>query len=198
MIPYGVLRRLRRGIKVSAFVTLRCSFNCPYCSLKGFNGIMPMCDEISFDEWFEVLRKIEKTILIQEINITGGEPLLRVGIAEFINKLLDSKKCVVSLYTNLCSNLADSIIANPRFRIVTTYHHRDDPVKYLELYRHYKRKHRVVLEEIDYKVLDYTDYIKPYEIQAPGVGGQTDRFAIAPDGEVFLDMQRFYKHMRYK
>ena len=144
-----------------------------------------------------VFLKLDKTIPIQEVNITGGEQPLRVGVGEFINRLLDTKKYMVSLYTNLNNDRIFGVIPNSKFRIIATYHHDDDPVKYVKRYRKCRKIYRVILEEIDYQVI-YGSRIKPYEKQGKGIGGQSDRFAIAPDGNAFLDMNRFFKHLRYE
>ncbi|RKM62261.1 anaerobic ribonucleoside-triphosphate reductase activating protein [Butyrivibrio sp. CB08] len=61
-----------------------CDFRCPYChNFELVDGsASPYCDE---DEFFEFLGK--RKGLIDGVAITGGEPLMRPDLADFIRKI---------------------------------------------------------------------------------------------------------------
>ena len=63
-----------------------CDFRCPYChNFELVNGSAePFCSE---DEFFEFLGK--RKGLIDGVAITGGEPLMRPDLADFIRKIRD-------------------------------------------------------------------------------------------------------------
>ncbi|HLO04015.1 MAG TPA: GTP 3',8-cyclase MoaA [Symbiobacteriaceae bacterium] len=80
-------------------VTDRCNLRCVYCMpLQGVQ-LRPRDEYLS---WDEILRVVEAglTLGIDRIRITGGEPLVRQGITEFISKLKPMGVQEVSLSTN--------------------------------------------------------------------------------------------------
>jgi cyclic pyranopterin phosphate synthase len=80
--------RLVRDLRIS--VTDRCNFRCVYCMPKSIFGrdyaFLPRSELLSFEE----IERIARAFVaqgIQKIRITGGEPLLRKGIENLIERL---------------------------------------------------------------------------------------------------------------
>lgn len=64
-------------------ITDRCNYRCVYCR-TGNEG--PQFSELSFDEYLRIAR-VFLSLGIRKIRITGGEPLLKNGIVEFVRDL---------------------------------------------------------------------------------------------------------------
>ena len=78
---YG--RRIR-NLRVS--VTDRCNFRCVYCMPAEGLAWLPRGDILSYEE-IERLARIMTRIGIEEIRLTGGEPLVRKDLPELIRRL---------------------------------------------------------------------------------------------------------------
>src|SRR2546423_10771153 len=78
---YG--RRIR-NVRVS--VTDRCNFRCVYCMPAEGLPWLPKGDILSYEE-IERLVRIMLRIGVDEIRLTGGEPLVRKDLAELIRRL---------------------------------------------------------------------------------------------------------------
>lgn len=81
-------------------VTDRCNLNCIYCMPKKDRSLLPNKEILSWEEMYKVC-KIMSEIGIKKIKITGGEPLAREGVIDFIRdiKTLPNIECV-TLTTN--------------------------------------------------------------------------------------------------
>src|SRR5271170_860068 len=82
-------------------ITDRCNYKCVYCR-TGTNGAAYA--ELPFDDYLRMAR-ILVGLGITKIRLTGGEPLLRKGIVEFVRDLAklrtqDGKKPEIALTTN--------------------------------------------------------------------------------------------------
>jgi cyclic pyranopterin phosphate synthase len=82
-------------------ITDRCNYRCVYCR-TGTNGAAYA--ELPFDDYLRMAR-ILVGLGITKIRLTGGEPLLRKGIVEFVRDLarlrtLDGEKPEIALTTN--------------------------------------------------------------------------------------------------
>lgn len=193
---YGFHASIRRGRRISLFLTMRCPLNCSYCSLR-VGGFPLFADakpnELNLDEWKLLLINLFRFMSVSEIIITGGEPTLRDDVSGLINFLLRMNKCVI-LHSNLWTDNALSVYRTNRFRILSTFHEDDSESRYLNQYAKYS-KYRINATEIEKKELEVTTQ-KPFEIQGPEISGMTDRFAISPDGHIFVRQKMMYKHLR--
>ncbi|MCH2472754.1 MAG: GTP 3',8-cyclase MoaA [Gammaproteobacteria bacterium] len=82
------LGRAIKDLRIS--VMDRCNFRCVYCMPEdkfhpGFK-FLPSKERLSFDEMFRLV-KIFTKLGVSKIRITGGEPLLRVNLTDFIGDL---------------------------------------------------------------------------------------------------------------
>jgi cyclic pyranopterin phosphate synthase len=67
-------------------VTDRCNFSCVYCKSADPKNYFPHQDLLSWDEFLRVSRVLVG-LGIRKVRVTGGEPLLRPGVVEFIKRL---------------------------------------------------------------------------------------------------------------
>ncbi len=93
------LSRPLRTLRVS--VTDRCNFRCFYCMPTDKDiEFLPRSEILSYEEIERIVR-ILADLGIEKVRITGGEPLVRKGIEELINKLTKIKGIKdVALTTN--------------------------------------------------------------------------------------------------
>jgi cyclic pyranopterin phosphate synthase len=68
----------------------RCNFRCPYCmpqaSFPEGYRFLPAAERLGFDEIVRVAR-IAVRLGVRKLRLTGGEPLLRAGLAELVGEL---------------------------------------------------------------------------------------------------------------
>ncbi len=85
--PHGGLRdrygRLMTYLRVS--ITDRCNLRCFYCLPRGCN-VTSRPEQLSLDELAATVR-VGVTLGIRKIRITGGEPLVRPGVIDFVRTL---------------------------------------------------------------------------------------------------------------
>ena len=67
-------------------VTDRCNFSCVYCKSADPKNYFPHRDLLGWDEFLR-LSRIFAGLGISKVRITGGEPLLRSGVVDFIARL---------------------------------------------------------------------------------------------------------------
>ena len=79
-----------RDLRIS--VTDRCNYRCRYCMPKEIFGprfqFMPRSELLSFEEITRLARLFAEAG-VQKIRLTGGEPLLRAGLADLVAMLAD-------------------------------------------------------------------------------------------------------------
>ncbi|MEM9444809.1 MAG: GTP 3',8-cyclase MoaA [Verrucomicrobiota bacterium] len=68
-------------------VTDRCNERCLYCMPKDFHDWLPREDILSYEELLEIVH-ITSSLGISRYRITGGEPLIRRGIEDFIKEMI--------------------------------------------------------------------------------------------------------------
>ena len=78
-------------------ITDRCNFRCVYC--RSSENDIPGAERLSFDE-YERLVRILVSLGIRKVRVTGGEPLVRPGVAEFLARLKALGVHDLSLTTN--------------------------------------------------------------------------------------------------
>ena len=67
-------------------VTDRCNLRCQYCVPRNLPAVGGARDALSFDDLFRLAR-ISVELGIRKIRVTGGEPLVRSGIVEFLERV---------------------------------------------------------------------------------------------------------------
>jgi len=67
-------------------VTDRCNLRCNYCMPEEGIKLLPHADILTYEELLEVVKE-SVSIGITKIRITGGEPLVRKGLVDFIAKI---------------------------------------------------------------------------------------------------------------
>ena len=67
-------------------VTDRCNFRCVYCRSADPETHMPSANLLTWDE-YERLARIMVGMGIRKVRVTGGEPLVRSGVEDFIARL---------------------------------------------------------------------------------------------------------------
>lgn len=175
---YGILKRLTKPFrhKICIFTTFKCTLDCNYCTLKMYNGQMPCSSTLTVDEWMDRVKTFP--LPLREVVISGGEPTIYDGYADLVNRLLDA-----GYYVVVNSNLTvfrDDVNPSHRFRILATYHHSANRIRWEKNYRAYSKKYRVDAVEIGQSDLDYTrtkEFCKVEEAKTYSPG-----FYYGPDG----------------
>jgi cyclic pyranopterin phosphate synthase len=117
-------------------VTDRCNFSCVYCKSADPKNYFPHRDLLSWDEFLR-LSRILAGLGIRKVRVTGGEPLLRAGIIEFIEQLgkIDGLQDV-AITTNgyLLPEKAQELAAAGRPRVTVSLDSMD-PAKFAKITR---------------------------------------------------------------
>jgi cyclic pyranopterin phosphate synthase len=86
--PQDTLGRPMRDLRLS--VTDRCNFRCPYCMPSSryhdHYRFLKSSERLSFDELLRLTRLFVQRGVVK-VRITGGEPLLRAGLADLVGDL---------------------------------------------------------------------------------------------------------------
>jgi GTP 3',8-cyclase len=80
-------------------VTDRCNFRCVYCRSADPENHMPSAHLLQWDE-YERLARILVGMGIRKVRVTGGEPLVRPGVEDFIGRLKAIGVRDISMTTN--------------------------------------------------------------------------------------------------
>ena len=93
-------------------VTDRCNFRCVYCRSADPESHMLSRDLLTWDE-YERLARILVGMGIRKVRVTGGEPLVRAGVEDFIARLKALGVPDVSITTNghLLAERCDRLVA---------------------------------------------------------------------------------------
>jgi cyclic pyranopterin phosphate synthase len=100
------LQRSMRDLRIS--VTDRCNLRCTYCMPReifdGSHPFLPRPELLTFEEIERLARQFIR-LGVQKIRLTGGEPLLRHGIEQLIEKLarlqtVEGKPLEIAMTTN--------------------------------------------------------------------------------------------------
>ena len=82
-----------RDLRIS--VTDRCNLACVYCKSVDSRDYFPHGDLLTWDEFLRVARVLAG-LGIRKVRVTGGEPLLRPGIIDFVARLGRSRASTMS------------------------------------------------------------------------------------------------------
>lgn len=97
----GLSDSYRRPINyMRVAVTDRCNLRCVYCMPEGGIQCLPHSSILTYEELFAVI-KAGAELGISRVRITGGEPLVRLGIVDFIRMISGIKEIEdISMTTN--------------------------------------------------------------------------------------------------
>ncbi|HXO44237.1 MAG TPA: GTP 3',8-cyclase MoaA [Candidatus Cybelea sp.] len=93
-------------------VTDRCNFRCVYCRSANPETHLPSGELLTWDE-YERLARILVGMGIRKVRVTGGEPLVRPGVEDFIARLKALSVQDLSMTTNghLLTERCDRLVA---------------------------------------------------------------------------------------
>jgi len=93
-------------------VTDRCNFRCVYCRSANPETHMPSAELLTWDE-YQRLARILVGMGIRKVRVTGGEPLVRPGVEDFIARLKALGVPDVSITTNgqMLADRCDRLVA---------------------------------------------------------------------------------------
>jgi cyclic pyranopterin phosphate synthase len=106
-----MLDKFKREINyLRVSITDRCNLRCVYCMPKEGVSQLGHEDILRYEEMLRIIR-IAKKLGIVKVRVTGGEPLVRKGVTEFLSSLGNLGLEDISLTTNgvLLESLADAI-----------------------------------------------------------------------------------------
>ena len=90
--------RVHRDLRIS--LTDKCNLRCSYCMPEFFNQWIPSKEHLTTEELVTVI-DIAVAAGIEEIRLTGGEPLLRADIVEIVRQINAlPKPPAISMTTN--------------------------------------------------------------------------------------------------
>lgn len=126
-----LLNRTVRDLRIS--VTDRCNFRCTYCMPKEVFGpghrFLPRDEMLTFDEITSVVRAFAVRG-VNKVRITGGEPLLRKGIAglvEMISRVEGVDDLTLTTNASLLARKAEQLKAAGLDRVTVSLDAMDDP-----------------------------------------------------------------------
>src|SRR5205823_12270497 len=91
--------RIATDLRVS--LTDRCNLRCAYCMPPEGLDWLPKADQLTDDEVIRLVRIGVERLGIREVRFTGGEPLLRRGLARLVERTAGlAPRPEISLTTN--------------------------------------------------------------------------------------------------
>jgi cyclic pyranopterin phosphate synthase len=117
-------------------VTDRCNFSCVYCKSADPKNYFPHRDLLTWDEFLRVARVLAG-LGIRKVRVTGGEPLLREGILEFVARLQAIPALEdIAITTNgyLLPEMAQDLAATGPVRVTVSLDS-TDPAKFARITR---------------------------------------------------------------
>jgi len=176
---YGLRKKFKRGIIVSAMVTFRCNLDCAYCSNKFVTGEMPKSNEMTLDGWIDKLERFP--IKIKEVIITGGEPFLYKHTDDLIT-YLTNKGIMVAIFSNLLIR-RNITYRGDLLRIEASNHLGVNQKKFYDNLDYYRSMVRV-----DYKKFEENKVSRgKFETENDNDCLDNPRFIIAPNGRIYIN-----------
>ena len=167
-------------IKIKIKTTFRCDLKCPYCCIDIAEGRQSEFEELSVDEWLEIINNfpIKVGILI----LIGGEPFFRKDCAELINALTD-QKIIVKVITNQTYKRMLDVKPTPFVKFLSTYHHHTKREKWLAFYQQLKKEYRTKIYEVENQEIKGSEVLKLVCSSDDGCYYRRD-FIFTPNGEL--------------
>lgn len=94
----SLMLRMRRGVLMDSFITLRCNYKCHYCPFL-IKGWKYNHNERPIEDWVNYINN-NVPYPIKRMAIMGGEPSVVDWVGAYVNFLVN-KKIGVTVYTNL-------------------------------------------------------------------------------------------------
>lgn len=125
------------GIRVS--VTKRCNFDCTFCHNEGLGDVRgpagPADDEMSVDHVARLVRTAAD-LGIEDVKLTGGEPLLRSDLEAIAARVPDAMSCGLTTNGSMLTPRAHALHEAGVERVNVSLHALDE-----EAFRHVSRGH---------------------------------------------------------
>jgi cyclic pyranopterin phosphate synthase len=152
-------------------VTDRCNFSCVYCKSGDPKNYFPHRDLLTWDEFLRVTRVLA-ALGIRKVRVTGGEPLLRDGILDFVGRLHRIPALEdIAITTNgyLLPEMAKDLAATGPLRVTVSLDS-TDPAKFARIART-PRSFEKVMAGVDAAL---TAGLKPVKVNIVLVRGFND------------------------
>jgi len=152
-------------------VTDRCNFSCVYCKSADPKNYFPHRDLLTWDEFLRVTRVLA-ALGIRKVRVTGGEPLLRDGILDFVGRLHRIPALEdIAITTNgyLLPEMAKDLAATGPLRVTVSLDS-TDPAKFARITRT-PRSFEKVMAGVDAAL---TAGLKPVKVNIVLVRGFND------------------------
>ncbi len=167
MMMHDKLGRQITDLRIS--VTDRCNFRCVYCRSANHENYRPEGELLTWPE-LDRLARIFLGLGIRKIRVTGGEPLVRQGVEDFIARLHSMGVEDLSMTTNghLLAERCDSLVAAGLRRINISLDSLD-PAKFERITR--TRSFANVMDGIE---AVQASHLRPAKVNAVLVRGLND------------------------
>ena len=117
-------------------VTDRCNFSCVYCKSADPKNYFPHRDLLTWDEFLRVARVLAD-LGIRKVRVTGGEPLLRDGILDFmacLHRIPTLEDIAITTNGYLLPEMAKDLAATGPLRVTVSLDS-TDPAKFARITR---------------------------------------------------------------
>ena len=183
---YGLIRRIRSGIRLKIYPSFECSLNCWYCGngLEGNTNPKDPPKIYELEDWQELISNFP--IKINDVVLSGGEPTIYKDFVPLANWILD-QGIMLEVYTNLTNKRLAKVRPSYKLRILATYHHEYDMQKFNENYLFVQKqhKHKIDVKEIGSKKLTYSRLV-PWGCTLESSKQVFKNYLYCcPDGEIF-------------
>jgi len=195
VMRFGLLKKLKRGVRIKIFPSFICNLDCWYCANKFVgDGDYKRVPSMNYKKWIDIIN--EFPVKVKEVVISGGEPAIYKDLGRLVNYLTDNK-IMVTIFSNLMI-VNNEIKGSKRIRIGATHHIGTDETIFKVNLQHYIDKGiRVDVEEFkqDKKVDDsYTKFVHTKGNATGLICMYSPAFYFSPDGKLF---PRKFEMMKY-
>lgn len=145
MKTYWKTLLLRRGVMIQISLTMRCNYDCDYCTQKFIEKERVQHKEVGFISWIKFLKRFPYKI--KEVYVSGGEPTLHKDFVRIVKYLL-SCGYHVKIFTNLSNPEVIKEIPPSRKLMITTTLHNHIEVKDFEKTYNDLKDYQIKVDEI--------------------------------------------------